>query len=165
MMQSLEDKYSWCSLSLLRLHTVFTCSASLMWLRYTVHANHIPAHRSQCPQPNVKQVSVQLSKPGHSCDLDGRETGSEGKGCKRVQYFPLYSCPPLPDMQLAEKKHQGKVNSCLEHFQVRYILGVASNVMGGSWRGHASIYHLTVTSSDILTRCYSENTFSVPNTI
>lgn len=103
-----------------------------MWLHYTTHANHTPAHRSQLPQPNVKQVSVQRSKPGHRCDLDGTETGSEGKGCKLVRYFPLYSRPPLPDVQLAEKKHQGKVNSCSEHFQVRRILGVASNVMGGS---------------------------------
>lgn len=91
-----------------------------------------PAQGLQSPQPNAKQVSVQPSKAGHGCDLDGRETGSEGEGCKPVQYFPLYSCPPLPDMQLAEKKHQGKVNSCSEHFQVRHILRVASSVMGGS---------------------------------
>lgn len=165
MVQSLEDKFSWCSLSLLRLHTIFTQSASPVWLHYTVHANHIPAHCSQCPQPNERQVSAQLRKPGHSCDLDGRETGSEGKDCKLVQYFPLYGCPPLPDMQLTEDKHQGKVNICSEHFQVRHVLGVASSVMGGSWRGHASIYHLTVTTSDILTRCYSDNIFPVPNMI
>lgn len=145
------------SLSLLGLHPIFTHCASLMWLCSTCRQTTdqlilCRAHRS-----------VQLSQPRDSCDLDGRDT--ESKGCKLVQYVPLYSCLPLPDVQLAEKKHQGKVTSCSEQFQVRHMLGVASNVTGGSWRGHASIYHLTVTSSDILTRCHSDNTFAVLNTI
>lgn len=72
-MQSLENKYSWRFLNLLTLCTVFTCSTSLMWRRYSMHANLIKASSSQCPQPNVKQVNVQPTKPGSRCDLDGRE--------------------------------------------------------------------------------------------
>lgn len=66
-----------------------------------------------CSWPNVRQVNVQPSKPGLCCDMD--------RDCKLVQYFPLHSCPPLPDMQ---KKHQGKVNSCSELFQAKHKLGL-----------------------------------------
>lgn len=144
-------------LSLLGLHPVYTHCASLMWL--------CPMCRQTTDQLILCRAhsSVQLSKPRHSCDLGGRDR--ERKGCKLVQYFRLYCCLPLPDLQLAEKKHQGKVTSCSEQFQVRHVLEVASNVTGRNWRGHASIYCLTVTSSDILTRCHSDNTFSVPDTM
>lgn len=88
-----------------------------------VQFSHVPFFRcgssaranlvAACSRPNVRQVNVQPSKPGLCCDMDG--------DCKLVQYFPLHSCPPLPDMQ---KKHQGKVNSCSEHFQARHTLGL-----------------------------------------